>query len=168
MSRAPHFELKEEKKNVACSNLGWKEAIRSKYSIKTYPLCRLTSRCSRFYLWTSPFLPCPPCPPCLPCPPLQQCSSRRVQHATDRFMLQPLRTWEVCLSTVFQEYSNTELILQILVGSPNRNPYHSRSLRQSISFLPFIFEPSIAYLSPRSHKEQANPKTLFTNSLTTA
>lgn len=110
MSRAPHFELKEEKKNVACSRLGWKEAIRSKYSTKTYPLCRLTSRCSRFYLRTSPFLACPPCPPCLPCPPLQQCSSRRVQHATDRFMLQPLRTWEVCLSTVFQEYSNTELI----------------------------------------------------------
>ena len=158
---------------MACSKLGWKEAIRSKYSTKTYPLCRLTSRCSRFYLWTSPFLPCPPCPPCppcLPCPPPQQCSSRRVQHATDRFMLQPLGTLEVCLSTVFQEYSNTELILQILVGSPNRNPYHSRSLRlrQSISFLAFIFEPSTAYLSPRSHKEQVNPKSVFTNSLTTA
>ena len=61
-----------------------------------------------------------------------------------------------------------QLILQILVGSPNRNPYHSRSLRQSISFLAFIFEPSTAYLSPRSHKEQVNPKSVFTNSLTTA
>ena len=60
------------------------------------------------------------------------------------------------------------LILQILVGSPNRNPSDSRSLRQSISFLAFTFEPSIACLSPRSHKEQVNPKSFFTNSLTTA